>query len=315
MALSYRLLLPLCLVLSNCSLGSFTFPINYDAGIRRDFAGADLTGFDGDPFEPIFEDFAGSVRDFSSGGGPVDMSTGGGPVDLGPIDPGLAVPPIGQSSNGSGGAHPRSTSGSQGRMYNYIINVPSGYQGSPFPLMIVYSGQEGAVQMSNNLSNLGGCSDKICVILDGRNYNMGNHNGGATDGAALLDQMRSQYNVDNDRTYLLSESAGTLAGYVLGYSTRQSYFAAYWANDISGGTAAPVKNAAQLGFRPWGQVGPGGQQTNAQTMVSDMRNQGYQLDNVSPFQCSGTVPPPCTHGETTQQFPAAVQWFDGKSRN
>ena len=171
---------------------------------------------------------------------------------------------------------------------------------------MVYSGTEGGAQMTMNLVQVAqytGTSGYIEAVLDGVTYN-GDGNAGAT----VLDQVRSAYNIDNDRTYLLGESAGTTAAEKLGFHLRESYFAAYWANDIIA-PDGPATTAAALGFAPWGQVGPGGQLATAQNVVMNMQAAGYRLANPAPYAGPGAG----THGDPNQ-FLAAMQWFVGKSR-
>ena len=94
----------------------------------------------------------------------------------------------------------------------------------------------------------------------------------------------------------------------LGFHLRQSYFAAYWANDVNANDA-PAKTAAQLGFAPWGQVGPGGDLADANAIVSAMRTAGYRLPTPAPYNGAGSG----THGDPNQ-FIAAISWFPGKTR-
>jgi hypothetical protein len=140
-------------------------------------------------------------------------------------------------------------------------------------------------------------------VLDGKQY-YGNGSAGAT----VLDDVRAKYDVDNDRTYLLSESAGTSAGLQLGLGLRQSYFAAYWANDVNA-SGTPAKTAGELGFAPWGQAGPGGDFPDAEAIVSGMQAAGYRLPNPAPYSGPGSQ----SHGDT-QQFLEAASWFQGKTR-
>jgi hypothetical protein len=190
---------------------------------------------------------------------------------------------------------------------SFVLIVPSTYKpATPTRMMIVYSGTEGASVMAQNLLQVAGYSklgDVIFAVLDGKVYN-----GNAQAGAAALDHVRAAYNIDNDRTFLLSESAGTSAGLELGLGLRQSYFAAYWANDVNA-SASPAKTAAQLGFAPWGNAGPGGQFAAAAAIVKGMKNAGYRLPADAPYSGAGSG----THG-STQQFLAAMAFFNGKSR-
>ncbi len=90
----------------------------------------------------------------------------------------------------------------------------------------------------------------------------------------MLDAVRANYDVDNDRTWLLSESAGTREGLVLGLDSRQAWFAAYWSNDVNT-AATPSRTGSKLGFAPWGNAGPGGDLPNATVIVDGMRAAGY----------------------------------------
>ena len=148
-----------------------------------------------------------------------------------------------------------------------------------------------------------GALDAACLVavLDGTRAS-------AADGAAVLDAVRADYDVDNDRTWLLSESAGTREGLVLGLDTRQAWFAAYWANDVNT-ASTPARTAADLGFAPWGNAGPGGDLANATAIVDGMRTAGYQLPSDAPYSGTGST----THG-STDQFLAAVSFFSDKRR-
>jgi poly(3-hydroxybutyrate) depolymerase len=190
---------------------------------------------------------------------------------------------------------------------SYRLIVPSSYApGVPTPLLLVYSGTEGGAAMTQNLMSVGpvtGTQGFLRAVLDGVQYN-GDGNAGAT----VLDAVRAQYDVDNDRTYLLGESAGTSAAETLGFALRPSYFAAYWANDVNQ-VATPGQDASALGFAPWGQVGPGGQQAIAQQIVDGMAAAGYRLPDPAPYAGAGAG----MHG-STPQFLAAMEWFPGKTR-
>jgi hypothetical protein len=217
------------------------------------------------------------------------------------------VPPIGGSSGGSGGATAPGGAWDSAGSVNFIVIVPSTYsQTTPNRLMIVYSGTEGAQMMTNNLLQVAGpfgLGDVIFAVLDGTTYY-----GNGAAGATVLDDLRTRYNIDNDRTFLLSESAGTSAGLQLGLDLRQSYFAAYWANDVNA-QATPTANAAALGFAPWGNAGPGGDFADANAIVTGMQAAGYRLPADAPYSGPGAS----THGDQ-QQFLAAIEFFDGKSR-
>ena len=217
------------------------------------------------------------------------------------------VPPAGGSSGGTGGGPaPNGTTVTAGRV-TFILIVPNSYSPSvPNPMMVVFSGTEGAQTMAQNLIGAGGyvgLGDLIFVVLDGVTYR-----GDGEAGAIAMDWVRQHYNIDNDRTYLLSESAGTTAGLELGLRLRQSYFAAYWANDVNA-SATPAKTAAELGFRPWGNAGPGGDFADANAIVQGMRNAGYRLPADAPYSGPGAG----QHG-STDQFLAALRFFVGKSR-
>jgi hypothetical protein len=215
------------------------------------------------------------------------------------------VPPLGGSSQGSGGPAPVNGSPTQAGSVSYYLIVPSS-PAHPSPLLVVYSGTEGAAQMTSNLVNLGpmtGTSSFIRAVLDGVAYY-----GDGSAGATVLDALRGSYDIDNDRTYLLGESAGTTAAMQLGFDLRQSYFAAYWANDVNA-SGSPASSAAQLGFAPWGQVGPGGDFVDAQAIVAAMGAAGYRLPSPAPYDGVGSD----QHG-SPDQFIAAVSWFPGKSR-
>jgi hypothetical protein len=218
---------------------------------------------------------------------------------------GPGTPPFGGSSGGSGGAAPVNGTAQQAGNVSYFLIVPSSVA-KPSPFLLVYSGTEGGATMTSNLSQVGSVTQTsgfIRAVLDGVVYN-----GNANAGAAVLDAVRSKYDVDNDRTYLLSESAGTSAGLALGFTLRQSYFAAYWVNDINA-SASPSQSASQLGIAPWGQVGPGGDFTDANAVVAAMQAAGYRLPNPAPYNGTGAG----THGDPNQ-FVAAVSFFPGKTR-
>ena len=152
-----------------------------------------------------------------------------------------------------------------------------------------------------------GMGSVIVGILDGSDY-FSDGEAGAADGEVMIDDVRSKYDIDNDRTYLLSESAGTTSGLVLGFEVRQSYFAAFWANDVNA-AASPGQTAAELGFEPWGNAGPGGDYADANAIVAGMDEAGYRLPSDAPYSGAGSG----THG-STEQFVAAIGFFEGKSR-
>lgn len=190
---------------------------------------------------------------------------------------------------------------------SYRLVVPSSYTpAAALPLLIAFSGTEGAAQMTTNLINLQsitGTTSFIYAVLDGVQYR-----GNGAAGATVLDDVRARYNIDNDRTCLLGESAGTTAALELGFHLRQAYFAAYWANDINAADS-PVDNAAQLGFHPWGQVGPGGQLATAGQVILAMQGANYRVPSPAPYDGPGAG----QHG-SPDQFIAAVSWFPGKTR-
>jgi hypothetical protein len=220
---------------------------------------------------------------------------------------GPGLPPFGGSSAGTGGAAgvPGTLTTAGGVSYNLL--VPGSYSpATPIPLLVAFSGTEGGGQMTTNLQNLGpstGTSGFIEAVLDGVTYR-----GNGAAGATVLDDVRARYNIDNDRTYLLGESAGTTAALQLGFHLKQSYFAAYWANDVNAADA-PAQNAAQLGFAPWGQAGPGGDVSDATAIVTAEQAAGYRLPSPAPYAGPGST----THGDPNQ-FIAALTWLPGKQR-
>jgi hypothetical protein len=218
---------------------------------------------------------------------------------------GPGVPPFGGSSNGTGGATNLSGATETASTITYRIIVPAS-PSKPSPLLLVFSGTEGGATMTNNLIGVGpstGTDGFIRAVLDGVVYN-----GNGAAGATVLDDVRAKYDIDNDRTYLLSESAGTTAGLELGFHLRESYFAAYWVNDVNA-SDAPAQNASQISFAPWGQVGPGGDFTDANAIVAAMQSAAYRLPNPAPYAGTGAG----THGDPNQ-FIAAVSFFPGKTR-
>ncbi len=221
---------------------------------------------------------------------------GGGSTDL----------PFGGSSQGTGGASGGSVTTPSGVTYNLI--VPGSYsEGTPNEFLIVYSGTEGGAQMTTNIRNLmtviPGLGSFICAVLDGPRYR-----GNGQAGADAMDDVRSRFNIDNDRMCLLGESAGTTAAISLGFKLRQEYFAAYWANDvIASGT--PEKTASEIGFQPWGNAGPGGQFALAQAIVDGMRGADYRLPADAPYSGPGAE----KHGSSTQLM-EALKFFTGKTR-
>jgi len=214
-------------------------------------------------------------------------------------------PPLGATSGGGGGAE--QPSGGPATVGGVAIELlaPSGSaSASGVCLLVVISGTEGAGVMMSNMRQVApyyGLEGCLVAVLDGRTAT-------ASDGAAALDGLRALYDVDNDRTWLLSESAGTGAGLELGLHLRQSYFAAYWVNDVNA-AADPTLDAAALGFAPWGNAGPGGAFTHAEAIVAGMSGGDYRLPDDAPYSGSGAD----THG-SVDQFLAAVDFFADKRR-
>lgn len=218
---------------------------------------------------------------------------------------GCPVPLAGTSSMGMGGEAPVAGVVRKVGDITYRLIVPDNVEW-PSPLLLVYSGTEGGANMTYNLTVAGPASGTdrfVKVVLDGVVYR-----GDPSAGAAALDDVRAQYDIDNDRTYLLGESAGTSAALKLGFEVRQSWFAAYWANDVND-NGAPAQTAEQLCFEPWGQVGPGGDFLDAEIIVQGMRDAGYRLPDPAPYNGRGAG----THGDK-YQFVAALQFFVDKTR-
>ena len=71
----------------------------------------------------------------------------------------------------------------------------------------------------------------------------------------------------------------------------------------------PAATAEALGFAPWGNVGPGGDDAGANAIVAAMGAAGYQLPPDAPYSGPGSD----THG-STDQFLEAVSFFSDKSR-
>lgn len=220
-------------------------------------------------------------------------------------DTDVVDPPLRGTSGGSGGADAATGTTATAGGVTYGLLAPAGSaRGSAVPLLLVVSGVEGREAMLSNMSQVApyyGLDDAIVAVLDGRTAR-------AVDGAAVLDAVRAAYDVDNDRTWLLSESAGTAAGLELAFEERPSWFAAYWANDVND-RAVPTRTAAELGFVPWGNAGPGGDLPDAEAIVAGMRDAGWQLPSDAPYSGAGSG----SHG-STEQFLAAVDFFADKSR-
>jgi hypothetical protein len=263
---------------------------------------------DGDPGDGDGDPGDGDGDGDPTGDGDGDPTTGDGDGDGDPTGDGDGdgdglEPPAGESSGGVGGG---AASGTVAQAGNITYRVIAPGSAGPYPLMIVYSGVEGGAQMTSNLmmvKDFVGASNFVFAVLDGAVYN---GDGGA--GATVLDAVRGLYDIDNDRTYLLSESAGTTAGLQLGLDLRQSYFAAYWANDVNA-SGGPTLTAAQLGFQPYGNSGPGGDWPDANAIVSAMQAADYRTPPPAPYNGSGSG----QHGHP-DQFIAAMQWFPGKTR-
>jgi len=220
-------------------------------------------------------------------------------------------PPLDGSSGGSGGgSYPDGTTVTADGV-TYRLIVPPAI-GDPAAFMVVYSGTEGGAMMMQNMlqfvdADYAGMGSVIVGILDGSDY-FEDGATGAADGAVMIDDVRSKYDVDNDRTFLLSESAGTTSGLVLGFEVRQPYFGAFWANDVNA-VRTPGQTADELGFAPWGNAGPGGDYADADAIVAGMEAAGYRLPADAPYSGAGSD----THG-STDQFIAAVSFFEGKNR-
>lgn len=222
----------------------------------------------------------------------------------GDADPELD-PPLRGTSGGSGGTDaPNSTALTAGRS-EYLLLAPTGSaRGSGVSLLLVISGTEGADTMMANMRQVApyyGLEDALVAVLDGTTSD-------ANDGAAVLESVRDGFDIDNDRTWLLSESAGTTAGLEFAFDVSPTYFAAYWANDVNA-RSTPSLTTAQLGFEPWGNAGPGGDEADANAIVDGMRTAGWQLPADAPYSGAGSD----THG-SSQQFLAAVEFFADKKR-
>ncbi len=252
------------------------------------------------PGSPDAPDHSASPVTAHSGEPPAHSATPPGHTGATEVEP-----PLGGTSGGDGGEdHPRPVPVTLGSA-SYRLLAPDGAADArAVRVLVVLSGVEGDVLMMSNLEQLApafGLGDVVVAVLDGRTST-------AEDAAAALDDVRAAYDVDNDRTFLLSESAGTTEGLELGLSLRQSWFAAYWANDVNA-RRTPDLDAAALGFAPWGNVGPGGAFADAEALVLGMADAGYQLPADAPYSGPGSG----THGSSAQLI-AAVSFFDGRSR-
>lgn len=214
-------------------------------------------------------------------------------------------PPLGGTSGGSGGTDAaRSTTRTSGGIGWWLLAPTGSAAGRAVPLLLVISGTEGGSAMMSNMAQVApyyGLEDALIAVLDGTRSD-------AADAATVLDVVRAEFDVDNDRTWLLSESAGTGAGLELAFHERPTWFAAYWANDVND-RDTPAQTAAELGFAPWGNAGPGGDLPDAQAIVDGMADAGWQLPADAPYSGSGSG----THG-SSQQFLAAVEFFSDKRR-
>ncbi len=274
--------------LSACTTETTVIPSSSSEGGVAGDGGSTDTTTDGGSMVVTLPDGATVVVDSGKAGGPGDPAFGG-------------------SSGGAGGSVPVAGATMTAGAITYRLIVPASYAPTtPSAFLLVYSGTEGGSVMTMNLQSVGpstGTGGFIRAVLDGVTYN-GDGNAGAT----VLDEIRAKYNIDNDRTYLLGESAGTTAALKLGFHIRQSYFAAYWANDINA-SDTPGATAATLGFAPNGQVGPGGDFTDANSVIAAMKTAGYIVPTPAPYAGAGAG----THGDQNQ-FIAAITWFPGKSR-
>ena len=288
-----RTLLPATLLLAGC-LGSAGDPTS---------PGGPMGGPEGQPTGPAgTADLAGSSTPTGGadlGGG--DAAPGTGPFDLGPIQAG--VPGFADSSHGTGGARPvNGTLLSLGGISYYLLAPPASGQG-PLPLLVFICGVTGCAPMVATLDAAGGLPGldrSVRVLFE--------HTCAATQIASVMDDLRAHYDIDNDRTYLESESAGTITGIDLGFGLRQGWFAAYWLNDLVT-SGAPAKTAAQIGFQPWGSAGPGGNVGAAQAVVAAMESAGYRLPTPKYYDGPGYD----MHG-SSQQGLASLMFFGGKSR-
>jgi hypothetical protein len=228
-------------------------------------------------------------------------------------------PPGGRSSGGSGGSPAKGSSMRTASGVGYVLIAPKpapAASAAKLPCMIAYSGADGSRAMAAALLSLAdetGIGGYVIAVLDGRKYN---HIGvtdytGGHDGAAALDDLRAKYDCDNDRTYLFSESAGSAAAFHLGFEIRQSYFAAFWANDVALGDLepAPDQRADALHFAPWGNVGPGGALAKAQSIVASMAAAGYRVPPPAPYDGPGAN----AHGDPAQ-LAAGLRWIGGGTK-
>ncbi len=246
----------------------------------------------------------------TSSPGLTDSDQPGGPDTGNPGDTGSPpandlYPPLDSTSGGSGGSdYPSGTSLPVADTTVWVLAPPGTASTHGVPMLVVISGTEGGDYMLYNMEQVApyfGLGDALILVLDGRWSD-------SADTADALDWARQSYDVDNDRTWLLSESAGTRAGLDLAFHDRPTYFAAYWANDVNA-SDTPELTAQELGFAPWGNAGPGGDYYDAQVIVDGMRESGWQLPDDAPYSGAGSD----THG-STQQFLEAVAFFSDKER-
>lgn len=268
--------------------------------------GAGRAGSSGNGSSSGAEADGGSTSASSGSGGASSGGSAGGDAATDAPAGSAVDPPLGGASKGVGGATPLSGATLTAQGITYRLIVPATYGGAPTPLILVFSGVEGGATMTQNLISIGPMTNTagaIRAVLDGATYN-----GNGQAGATVLDEVRAKYNIDNDRTCLLGESAGTTAALALGFELRQSYFAAYWANDVNA-SASPAKNAAALGFAPHGQAGPGGDLADATAIVTAMNSAGYRVPTPAPYAGVGST----QHG-STDQFIAALTFLADKAR-
>ena len=235
------------------------------------------------------------------------------------------TPPRGGSSGGTGGQAGLNGDRIDRAGVEYYMFVPANYNGAPTPFLFVFTGVEGAVQQSlgSLVSPLPGetdflkiwipqvgLSNFIIAIVDSPAYSLkGVKDAALADvGAKVIDDVRSLYNIDNDRSNLLGESMGTSAGETMGFHLRQGWWASYYLNDVVK-VDAPAQTAAQLGYAPWSQVGPGGAYNTANSLVANLRTAGYQLPAVAPYNGVGSN----MHG-SPDQLMEAYRFFAGKVR-
>lgn len=220
-------------------------------------------------------------------------------------DPATVFPPLGGTSGGSGGTDgPESQDLSAGPV-PYVLLAPSGSaSGRSRSFLIIISGAQGATVLMSSVARvapLHDLGDTIIAVLDGRTCTGG-------EGVVVLQAVRAAYDIDNDRTWLLSEPAGTAAGLDLAFHEAPSYFAAYWANDVTE-QDEPEMSAAELGFVPSGNTCPGGNLPDAEAIVAAMADAGWNLPADAPYSGVGAD----THA-SVGGFLAALDFFPATSR-